>query len=211
MRKTHHRRTYFQASALKLMSVQGGSAVTLPAPADKLAPKDVFLCLCSQAQPGILLCWGHTSKGVCPFQDFDTDFFIQPLNCKAEKKSISQSPCPCFCTAISAIPICIPIFQKGSPSSAIRQLLIEPNPSGLDSMWIRPHRSLLAILCSWLLLQETVSLSHCDLWSSVLGFYLSLSWPAGCCWALHPWWSQTSSNFLPECIWRQFMSWVFLG
>lgn len=125
MWKTHHRRTYFQASALKLMSVQGGSAVTLPAPADKLAPKDVFLCLCSQAQPGILLCWGHTSKGVCPFQDFDTDFFIQPLNCKAEKKSISQSPCPCFCTAISAILICIPIFQKGNPSSAIRQLLIE--------------------------------------------------------------------------------------
>lgn len=95
MWKTHHR-TYFQASALKLMSVQGGSAVGLPAPADKLAPKDVFLQLCSQAQSGILLCWGHTSRGVCPFQDFDTYFFIQPLNCRQKKRAFLKAHVPCF-------------------------------------------------------------------------------------------------------------------
>lgn len=76
------------------MSVQGGSAVRLPAPADKLTPKDVFLCLCSQAQSGILLCWGHTSKGVCPFQDFDSYFFIQSLNCRQKKEHFTKSTSP---------------------------------------------------------------------------------------------------------------------
>lgn len=58
--------------------------------------------------------------------------------------------------------------------------------------------------------RNPISLSHCNLWSSVLGFYPSPSQLASCRWALHLWWFQTSSNFLPECILRQFMS-TFLG
>lgn len=97
-------------------------------------------------------------------------------------------PCPCFCTAISAIPICIPIFQKGSPSSAIRQLLIESNPSGLDSMWIRPHRSLLAILCSWLLLQETLFPYH-------IVIYGAQSWVFTC---HFPGWQVVAEPYTPD-------------
>lgn len=67
----------------------------------------------------------HTSKGFCPFQDFDTYFFIQPLNCRQKKRAFHKAHIICFYTAISATPICIPIFQKRGPSSAINQLLIE--------------------------------------------------------------------------------------
>lgn len=93
-------------------------------PADKLASRDVFLCLCSQAQSGILLCWGHTSKGVCPCQDFDT-FLYPTIELQADKKSISQSPCSLLLYSHLCHSIRIPIFQKRSLSSAIRQFLTE--------------------------------------------------------------------------------------
>lgn len=137
------------------MSVQGGSAVRLPAPADKLTPKDVFLCLCSQPQSGILLCWGHTSKGVCPFQD--SYFFIQPLNRRQKKGAFHKAHIPFLASVQPSLP-----FPSSSLSSR-REVPLLPydnfssnsNPSG-----IRPHKGLLAILCSWLLLQETLFPYH---------------------------------------------------
>lgn len=76
------------------MSVQGGSAVGLPARADKLAPEIAFPRLRSQAWSGILLCSGHVSIAVCPFQGFHNYFFIRPSNGRQEKKSISPNSRP---------------------------------------------------------------------------------------------------------------------
>lgn len=138
------------------MSVQGGSAVGLPAPADKPAPKIAFPHLCNQPRSGILR---YVSIGVCPFQDFHAYFSIWPSKGRQEEEYFSKPTS----RASASPPVQPPLpFPSASVSSRREAPLLQSddfslrsNPSG-----IRAQRSLLGILCSRRLLQETTFSNH---------------------------------------------------
>lgn len=102
------------------MSEEGGSAVGLPASADKLAPEAAFPCFCSQV-------WDFALLSICfswclPSARLSHLFLHLAIKWQEEKRAFVKAHVlnvyfPSH-TAISPIPICIRIFQKRSPSSA---------------------------------------------------------------------------------------------